>query len=178
MSDMIVHPDAVNLAVLVARLWLGGMMFAHGVRHVQAVRSGPGMAQWFESLGLRNGRLQAMNVTLTELVFGATVLLGLATPLSYGAVASIVLVALMTAHRKNGFFINNPGQGYEYVATIAVLSVVFAMLGPGEWSLDHAIGWSFPFQPWTALVVSLVVGVGGTAVFLAAFWRPKSVEQA
>ena len=177
MSELWTHPDAFNLAVLVARLWLGGMMFAHGVRHVQAVRSGPGMAQWFESLGLKNGPLQAMNVTMTELLFGATVVLGLVTPLSYGATASIVLVALMTAHRKNGFFINNPGQGYEYVATIAVLSTVFAMIGPGEWSLDHAIGWSFPFDPWISLAIALVVGVGGTAVFLGMFWRPKSVEQ-
>ena len=43
------------------------------------------MANWFESLGLKNGPLQAMNVTYTELVVGATLVLGFLTPLSYGA---------------------------------------------------------------------------------------------
>ena len=54
-------PDGYNLATLLARLWIGGIFFAHGYRHLKAVRSGPGMANWFESLGLRNGRLQAIS---------------------------------------------------------------------------------------------------------------------
>ena len=62
--------DAINLALLIARVWIGIMIFAHGYRHLKAIRSGPGMANWFESLGLRNGPLQAWNVTLTELIFG------------------------------------------------------------------------------------------------------------
>ena len=29
------------------------MVFMHGWRHLKAIRSGPGMANWFESLGLK-----------------------------------------------------------------------------------------------------------------------------
>jgi putative oxidoreductase len=164
--------DAYNLALLIARVWMGGMIFAHGYRHLKSVRSGPGMANWFESLGLRNGPLQAWNVTLTELVFGAMLVVGFLTPLAYAGVASIALVALVTNHWKNGFFINSPGEGYEYVATITVLSIALGGLGPGEWSLDDAFDFSFPNESGTALWLTALVGIGGTALFLAAFWRP------
>lgn len=166
--------DAFNLALLLARVWMGGMMFAHGWRHYKAIKSGPGMANWFESLGLRNGPLQAMNVTYTELVFGAMVVLGLVTPLAYGAIASIALVALVTNHWKHGFFINSPGEGWEYVGTIGVLGIALGGLTPGEYSLDDVIGWDFPFQPGTALLISAAVGILGTAAFLAIFWRPPA----
>ncbi len=164
--------DVLNLALLIARAWIGGMIFAHGYRHLKSVRSGPGMANWFESLGLRNGPLQAWNVTITELVFGPLLVVGFLTPLMYAGVASIVLVALVTNHWKNGFFINNPGEGWEYVGSIAVLSIALGALGPGEWSLDDAFGIHFPFDPGKALVITAAVAIGGTVAFLAAFWRP------
>ncbi len=96
--------DALNIALLVARLWVGAVIFAHGWRHLKAVRSGPGMASWFESLGLRNGPLQAWNVTLTELAAGVALVFGFLTPLSYGGVASIAFVALVSILWLNGFW--------------------------------------------------------------------------
>jgi putative oxidoreductase len=169
--------DALNLALGVARVWVGVVMLAHGVRHLASVRSGPGMANWFETLGLRNGPLQAWNVTLTELGVGVLLIGGLLTPLAYGGAASIVLVALVTNHWRNGFFSFNKGEGWEYVGTLAILSMALGTLGPGEWSLDDAFGFSFPFDPGTALLISAGIGILGTAVFLAIFWRPaKRVE--
>jgi putative oxidoreductase len=170
--------DAVNLALLVARVWMGVVMFAHGWRHLQSVRSGPGMANWFESLGLKPGPFHAWMVTLTELGVGALLIVGLLTPLAYAGTASIVLVALVTNHRKNGFWSNNPGEGYEYVTTLAVLSLALGVLGPGEWSLDDAFGLAFPFEAKTALAIVLIVGIGGTIAFLATFWRPPKKTDA
>ncbi len=164
--------DVANFALALARVWLCVMIFAHGWRHLASTRSGPGIANWFESLGLTPGPLHAWNVTLTELGVGAVLVLGFLTPFSYGALASLMLVAAITSHRTNGFFINNQPQGWEYVATVAVLSVALGTLGPGDWSLDHAFGFSFPFQNGTALLISALVAIGGTAAFLAAFWRP------
>ena len=165
--------DVVNLALLAARVWVGVVMFAHGWRHLKSVRSGPGMANWFESLGLRPGPLHAWNVTLTELAVGPALAVGVLTPVSYGGAAAIALVALVTNHRKNGFFLSSAREGWEYVATLAVLSMALGALGPGEWSLDDALGLSFPFRPGTALAISAGVGILGTIAFLAAFWRPK-----
>jgi putative oxidoreductase len=157
---------------------MGGMMFAHGYRHLKSVRSGPGMANWFESLGLKNGTLQAWNVTLTELVFGAMLVAGILTPLSYAGVASIGLVAWVTNHMKNGFFINSPGEGYEYVASIAVLAIALGGMGPGRFSLDATLDLEFPFDLAVALPLTAAVAVGGTVLFLGAFWRPPKSEAA
>jgi putative oxidoreductase len=165
--------NAENLAQLVARVWVGIVMFAHGWRHVKALQSGPGMANWLESLGLRNGPLQAQLLTWTEVALGPMLILGLATPLAYGAAASLMLVAYLTNHRDKGFFITaRPTEGWEYVMTLAILSICLGGLGPGEWSLDHAIGWAFPFENDRALMAAFVVGVGGTALYLLTFWRP------
>ena len=169
--------DALNIALLIARVWVGVVMFAHGWRHLHSLRSGPGMANWFESLGLRNGPLQAWNVTLTELTVGVLLVAGFLTPIAYGGAASIVLVALVTNHWKNGFFIFNKGEGWEYVGTLGVLSIALGALGPGEWSLDDAFDLSFPFEHGTALLISAILGIGATAAFLAVFWRPpRNVE--
>jgi putative oxidoreductase len=164
--------DWANFALALARVWLGIMIFAHGWRHLHVTRTGPGIANWFEGLGLKPGPVHAWNVTLTELGIGVVLILGFLTPVSYGGLASLMLVAAITNHRKNGFFINNKPEGWEYVVTVAVLSVALGTLGPGDWSLDHAFGFSFPFENGTALLISALVAIGGTAVFLTAFWRP------
>jgi len=163
---------ALNFALLVARLWVGAVMFVHGWRHVKALQSGPGMANWLGSLGLRNGPLQAQLLTWSEVAVGPVLAVGLLTPVAYGAVASLMLVALVTNHRDKGFFVTaRPTEGWEYVGTLAVLSIALGTAGPGEWSIDHAVGLSFPFEASKALLVAAVVGIGGTLLYLATFWR-------
>jgi putative oxidoreductase len=164
--------DAVNFALLLARVWIAIMIFAHGWRHVKSIRSGPGMANWFESLGLKPGPLHAQLVTVTELAIPLGLVVGFFTPLMYAGVCALMLVAFLTNHLKNGFFLSSAKEGYEYVVSIAVLSITLGTLGPGEWSLDDAFDISFPFDPKKALLVTAVVGIGGAALFLLAFWRP------
>ena len=165
--------NAVNFVLFMARVWVGAVMFAHGWRHVGALRSGPGMANWLTSLGLRNGPLQARLLTWSEVALGPVLAFGLLTPAAYGASASLMLVALITNHRDKGFFITaRPTEGWEYVGTLAVLGVALGALGPGRWSLDRALDLSFPFDPGQALLVAAVVAIGGTASYLAIFWRP------
>jgi putative oxidoreductase len=165
-------------ALLLARVWVGGVMFAHGWRHLKSVRSGPGMANWFESLGLKPGKLHAWNVTLTELAVGPALVLGLLTPAAYGGVAAIVLVALVTNHRGNGFWSNNPGEGWEYTGTLAALSLALGILGPGTWSLDDAFELVFPFDAEQAAIAAVLIGIVGTIAFLLAFWRPPKSKSA
>jgi putative oxidoreductase len=169
--------DAANFAVLLARVWVGIMIFAHGWRHVKSIQSGPGMANWFESLGLKPGPLHAWAVTLTEVTIPFLLVLGFLTPLAYGGVCALMVVAWVTNHLKNGFFLSSAKEGYEYVATVAVLSITLGTIGPGKWSLDHAFDLEFPFDPKKALIVTAIVGIGGAAVFLGAFWRPTKKDQ-
>ena len=97
--------DILDGALLVARVWVGVVMLAHGWRHLQSVRSGPGMANWFESLGLKPGKLHAWNVTLTEL---ADIMIDLGATTAYnldGGGSSTMYF--------NGEVVNSPSNGGE-----------------------------------------------------------------
>ena len=96
--------------------------------------------------------------------------LGLLTPLAAGACMGVMLVAWITNHLRNGFFIFRPGEGWEYVANLAVASLAIGALGAGQWSLDNAI--DFALHGWRGFIAALVIGVGGSAALLVTFWRP------
>jgi putative oxidoreductase len=159
-------------------VWIAFMVLMHGWRHLKSLRSGPGMANWFESLGLKPGWLHAQMVTSTELALPALLVLGFFTPLAYGGVCALMVVAFLTNHRKNGFFLNTSTEGYEYVVTVAVVAITLGTVGPGEWSLDNALDFTFPFDPGKALLITALVGIGGAALFLLTFWRPPKSDPA
>jgi len=174
---MFLGSKALNFAVALSRVWIGIMILAHGWRHVKAIRSGPGMANWFESLGLKPGPMHAWAVTLTEVGIPFLLFAGFLTPLAYGGVCALMVVALMTNHRQNGFFLTSAKEGYEYVATVAVVCITLGTVGPGKWSLDHAFDLAFPFEPKKALAITAGIGILGAALFLAAFWRPPKKSE-
>jgi putative oxidoreductase len=87
-----------------------------------------------------------------------------------------MLVALITNHLKNGFFIFRPGEGYEYVLTLLMVSIAIGAIGAGEWSLDHAL--DVDWTGWTGLLIAALVGGGGALLLLAVFWRPQKPDPA
>ena len=130
------HP--VDIAALLLRAVLGITMLAHGWNHAFGGGKIAGTTRWFASIGMRPAWVHAYVATLTEIGAGVLLLLGLLTPLAAAGVLGTMLVALVTAHLKNGFFIFRPGQGYEYVLMICVVAVALAGMGGGWLSLDHA----------------------------------------
>jgi putative oxidoreductase len=173
-----VYPDSLDFALLISRVWIAFMVLMHGLRHLKAIRSGPGMANWFESLGLKPGWFHAQMVTFTELALPALLVLGFLNPVAYGGVCALMVVAFLTNHLKNGFFLNTSTEGYEYVVTVAVVCITLGTVGPGDWSLDDAFDFAFPFDPGKALIVTALVGIGGAALFLLTFWRPPKRDAA
>ena len=99
-------------------------------------------------------------------------MLGLLTPLGGAAVIGVMLVAWITNHRGNGFFIFRPGEGWEYVMTLTIAGFAIAVLGAGEWSLDNALDLFEPSPGAAGLVIAVIAGAGGAAALLAGFWRP------
>src|SRR5438270_3491179 len=168
--------DAIDIASVLLRFIVGITMFAHGYRHIWGGGKLPGTAGWFESIGIRPGKVHALLASVTEL--GASVLLwlGLLTPLGAAGVLGTMFVALITNHRKNGFFIFRPGEGYEYVLNLAVACIAIACLGAGQWSIDDKI--DFVLHDWWGLIWALLIGVGGTVLLLATFWRPPAPKPA
>jgi putative oxidoreductase len=162
--------DVDVVAVLLVRVVVGGTMIAHGVNHWLGGGRIEGTARWFAGLGLRYGKLQAWLSVVTEVGAGVLLLVGLFTPLACAAVVSVMLVAGLLAHRRNGFFVFK--DGYEYVLVLSVVSVVLAMLGPGRLSLDHVAG--IEVSGWAG--GGITAGVAGLATtgLLATFWRPSA----
>ncbi len=164
-------PDALNLALVVLRLTCGLMIIAHGYNHIFGGGKIQGTAGWFASMGMKPGILHAWLASATELGAGLLLILGLLTPLACAGLVSVMIVALVTAHRKNGFFIFKPGQGWEYVAFIALTAIALGTIGAGEWSLDDALEIS-AFDGWAGFWTVFGIGVGGAAGLLAGFYRP------
>ena len=159
------------------RFALGAVMIAHGWNHLFGDGGLDGTARWFGSMGLRPPRVHALSSALTELGSGAALLLGLLTSLQCGAVVGIMAVAFMTAHRGNGFFVFKPGQGYEYVAVLALVAVALAVLGPGQWSVDHALGIDDDLDSSVGAALSAGLGLVSAVGLLALFWRPNRTSQ-
>jgi putative oxidoreductase len=160
--------DHVDFALLVLRASLGLMLMAHGANKVKGGLDNAG--KWFSSMGMRHGGLQARLAAATELGCGLLLVLGLLTPFAAAGVIGVMTVAGVVAHRNNGFFVFRPGQGWEYVAIIAVAAFAVGTIGPGEWSIDHAIG--IDIENWWGAVVAALLGLGSAAAILAVFWRP------
>lgn len=160
------------VALLAVRLVLGVTMVAHGLNHWIGGGRIEGTARWFAALGLRRGKLQAWLSVVTEIGAGALLVLGLLTPLACAAVISVMLVAGLLAHRRNGFFVFK--DGYEYVLVLSVVALAVALLGPGRLSLDAAAG--IEVTGWASGGLALGVAVVATAGMLATFWRPQPVS--
>ena len=165
--------DAVDLALLVFRCGIGAVMLAHGYNHIFGGGKIAGTAGWFGSMGMRPPIVQAWLASLTEIGAGLALVFGLLTPLGAAGVVGVMTVAWIINHRGNGFFIFRPGEGWEYVMTLLLCGVLLGAVGPGSWSLDHALDIDDDMSGTTGLLISAVAGGGGALALLAVAWRPK-----
>ncbi|HUN37623.1 MAG TPA: DoxX family protein [Trebonia sp.] len=158
----------VIVALLVVRVVVGVTMIRHGYNHWRGGGKIAGTARWFSGLGLKYGVLQAWMSVVTELGAGFLLIIGLLTPLAGAAIISVMLVAGLLAHRKNGFFVFK--DGYEYVLLIAVVCLLLGALGPGHFSVDYAAG--IQITGWAGAGIALGIAVVAVAGLLATFYRP------
>ena len=167
--------NQINLAMFVLRVSVGLMIVMHGYAHVwkKGALAIKGTASWFGSMGMRSPITQAWLASITEIGSGVLLVLGLLTPLASAGVFGIMVVAFVIAHRSNGFFIYNPGQGWEYVAMIMMMTIAIGTVGAGEWSLDNAFDITW-FSGWRGLVAVLAIGGGGALALLVTCWRPPT----
>jgi putative oxidoreductase len=157
----------MKLGLTFLRAVVGVLFFGHGAQKLFGWFGGHGIegtAGFFESLGLRPGRKHATAAGAAEAGGGALLALGFLTPAAAAALIGVMATAIQKVHFKNGPWVTN--GGYEYnLALIAVL-VTLADLGPGELSLDHALGTEVK-GPLVALL-ALAAGIGGAAVMTGA----------
>ena len=160
----------VDLGVLIIRVAMGGMIAAHGYNHFFGGGRLPGAGRWFESLGIRPGIFHAWVTALVEVGAGLMFAAGFLTPLAAAGIIGIMSVAGLVVHRTHGFFITK--EGYEYVLVVSLTVAGVSAIGPGRWSIDHAVfGWH-DVTGWGGLALSAGLGFGAAVGLLATFWRP------
>ncbi len=163
--------DTIDFALLLLRCGVGAVMLAHGVNHVRP--NIDGTASWFGSMGMKPAKLHAWLASVTEIVGGLLLVIGLLTPFAAAGVVGVMFVAWAINHRGNGFFIFNPGEGWEYVMTLGIVGLAIGTVGPGAWSLDEAFDLNDTFVGATGLLIAAIGGIGGGLALVLVFWRPN-----
>lgn len=137
------------LAYALLRAAVGLALVPHGLRNTFGFFPTTGvralnlkaLAVQLDHGGYRPGRLWAPAISVTQLVGGPLLALGLLTR----PIAAVVLVFLLVANverwRVGKYFWNQLGLEYTLMWTIATLYVLVS--GGGLYSLDHLTGWEW-----------------------------------
>lgn len=148
--------------LLVLRVVLGLLFFGHGAQKLFGWFGGHGIvgtSGFLGSLGYRWSRTMAFVAGVVECFGGAMLTLGFLTPLACAALIGQMLNAGVAVHRRNGLW--NTDGGYELPLVYATVAAGVALIGPGPWSLDAALG----LEPEgitigvAAIMLGLVVGL-------------------
>ena len=165
-----------DVGKLILRLGVGGALAAHGAQKLFGWFGGygpDGTGQWMDSLGFAgSGKRNAILAGLGEFGGGTLLALGLSTGPAGAAVAGTMTVAGST-HTPNGFF--NTGGGYELPATFGLVGTSLALMGPGKYSLDHALGHRLN-RKWMAFA-ALAATLGSAAYLISTRKQPEPAAE-
>lgn len=174
MSSLLAQSSGTDLdiAVLILRIALGPMLFAHGYQKLFMGGRIEGTAGWFESMGMKPGKLNAWAAALTETGTGILMILGLLTPFAAAGMVGVMVVAWFT-HRGEFFVFKD---GWEYNVFIGLVAIAVGTLGGGAYSLDGLLGLEDTLSGWTGFGISAGLGLFAGFGTLALFYRPDPAE--
>jgi putative oxidoreductase len=160
---MSMRSDTLSVGLLLLRLVFGLAMASHGAQKLFGWFGGYGLkgtGGYLESIGFSPGRGFALAVGLAELASGLLVAIGLFGPVGPALMLSIMIVAAIAVHTKNGFYSTN--NGIEVPLLYGAGAIALALTGPGSYALDRTLGLESVWTPSTA-VLALAAGVLGAA---------------
>jgi putative oxidoreductase len=152
----------MRLVKLIARVLIGCLFVGHGTQKLKGWFGGPGiegMSAGMEKMGMHPPRRNAYAAGLSETVGGSLLALGMFTPLAASILTGTMAVAIEKVHRSNGPWVSN--GGWEYNAVLIAAALSFAENGPGEISVDHALG----IEQKGLLTALAAAGVGAGAAY-------------
>lgn len=121
----------------VLRIIAGVTFAAHGAQKLFGWFGGyglEGVGQWMESIGLAPGYLMALLAGGAEFFGGLALIVGVLARPAAAVLALTMVVAIVSVHLVNGFFMEN--EGYEYALALLAISVAVLVEGAGKLSLD------------------------------------------
>jgi len=163
MTTPFIDVATASIGLLIVRVALGLLMAAHGSQKLLGWFGGHGLAGtagFFDSLGFRPGRFFATLASATEVTSGLLLALGFLGPVGPALIISVMIVAAVSMHLKNGLFAAN--GGIEVPLLYGVVAAGLLLTGPGQYSLDAALGLGYmatPMFAWAALAVGVVGGI-------------------
>jgi putative oxidoreductase len=128
-----------GLDTLPIRIGAGLTFAAHGSQKLFGWFGGYGLegtAGWMESIGLAPGILMAGLAGGAEFFAGLLLVVGLLVRPAALVLAVTMLVAIITVHLENGFFMAT--NGFEYALVLLVISATLVIRGAGSASFDKA----------------------------------------
>lgn len=131
-------PAQQQYGITVLRVVVGLVFLAHGLQKLLLFGIG-GTAGFLGSIGVPAAGLMAVVLIAIEVLGGLALILGLYTRYAAIPLAVISLVALLTVHLANGFFMGEQ-SGYEFVLTLLAANVALFFLGSGALALDSLLG--------------------------------------
>jgi putative oxidoreductase len=158
---------SVDLGLLIIRVGLAFILFAHSTQKLLGWFSGGGIeasAALFEKLGQRPGRRMVYLASTCEMTAAISMLLGFLVPLGVAIGLGTMVVAGASLITVSGKFWNAAGGG-EYPHFIALVLATIAFTGPGAIALDAQYELPLSDRP-------VLVGVAAVAVGLLAALPP------
>lgn len=125
-----------DLGLLLARVALGVIFFAHGYQKV-AQFGMAGVTESFRGMGVPAAEIAGPVIAYVELIGGALLVLGAFTPIVGLILAVQMVVAALLVHVPMGVFIEN--GGWELVGALGAGALMLAAVGAGRFSVDRVL---------------------------------------
>jgi putative oxidoreductase len=148
----------MNIGSVALRGVIGPLFIGHGTQKLFGWFGGHGpeaTGGFFEGLGLRPGKRNAIAAGTSEALGGALLTLGAATPLAATLVASTMVTAIRTVHAPKGPWVSD--GGYEYNAVLIGAMAALVEHGPGSPSVDARLFPGWKGKGWAVLSIGAAV---------------------
>ena len=133
-----------DLAPFIARVAVGGVIFAHGAQKLMGWFGGKGWSatmDFFTSWGFHPALVVAL--ILIESIGMLLLMAGLGGRIWAALLSIVMVIAVIKARHYQMFFMNwyaeRRGEGFEFHLLVLALALIVLILGSGKWSLDRRL---------------------------------------